>query len=147
MAERFKVEVGDIYRDKDPRIINRFVKAKSVDIRHAYVIGCTAEGKEVGRRTRISLAGLESRFERVGGSTVKADLEAAALKALRRWADAVKELKAASAALKSSTANTYPELWEREHAAVKTEAANREALLEAADSLTPLAAEEDVKHG
>jgi hypothetical protein len=65
-----------------------------------------------------------------------------ALSMLIEWADAVGKVAAASAALKRSTAGTYAELWQLEHAAFKNEAAKRDALLAAADSLRPAGAGE-----
>lgn len=91
-GNRFGVEVGDIYRDKDPRMSDRRVKVLAAEGLYARCVVCNEWGQETGKRTRISLAGLESRFERVSGSTVKADLEAAALEALREWREADREL-------------------------------------------------------
>lgn len=83
--DNFSVAVGDIYRDTDPRMSDRLVKVTAFDGRFAHVVGCSEWGQEIGRRTRISLAGLRSRFERVGGSTQQEDLERAALAALIEW--------------------------------------------------------------
>jgi hypothetical protein len=62
--------------------------------------------------------------------------QATALSALVAWREAVKAVKAATAMLQTSTANTYPELWEHEYGALKDEAVKREAVLAAADALT-----------
>jgi hypothetical protein len=70
------------------------------------------------------------------------DLERAALSALEAWDKAVTEREAATDALKEATANSYPTLWEREHAAVKDEHEKRFALRDAADSLRRARADE-----
>jgi hypothetical protein len=137
VAGRFNIEAGDIYREKDARMCGRLVKVKEIGWRHAYVVGCTAAGDETGRRTRVSLAGLESRFERVGGSTVKADLEAAALVRLGEWRDAYR----AAEALWASDGEDPPdwnERMSRAHTIMEDAAKN---LLAAADALPPREAE------
>lgn len=89
--ERFTVKLGDIFRDKDPRAEGRHLKACSVEGLYARCVNCTAEGGELpGRRTRVSLHGLETRFEKVGGSRQREDLERAALAALKEWRRAEK---------------------------------------------------------
>jgi hypothetical protein len=85
-ANNFTVRPGDIFRDRDVRMSGRHVKVISSDSRHVYVINCAADGgQSTGRKTRISLSGLETRFEKVGGSTQVADLERAVLSAAENW--------------------------------------------------------------
>lgn len=65
----------------------------------------------------------------------ESNAQVAALEALIAWREAVRELEAATAALGKATVDSYPALWEREHAAVARERAARNALRTAADSL------------
>lgn len=86
----FSVQVGDIFRDKDPRSAGRHVKVLEWDgVRFARCVTCAADGEARGSlpRTRISLYGLETRFERVGTSSQQSDLEATVVSAAKEYVD------------------------------------------------------------
>lgn len=131
------VAVGDIYRDTDPRISDRRVKVTSFDSRFAYVVGCSEWGRETGRRTRIGLAGLQSRFERVGRSTLREDLERAALTALIEWRKADRELFVAKAVYAETSVSAEPKLWLEVVRLKKVEEEKRALAMVAADAFAP----------
>lgn len=61
-----KVEVGQVYRDKDKRMSGRFLKVKTLDIRYAECVDCTSTGRELSTRKRIvSIVSLQTRFQRI----------------------------------------------------------------------------------
>lgn len=127
-----KIRVGDIFRDKDPRSSGRHVKVLAVEGRFARCANCDAYGNETGKRTRISLAGLAQKFERVGGSTLQADLERIALDALKAWR--VAELTCAE--LLKVPRECRATAWNDKYLdAIERDAAALAALRDAADAL------------
>lgn len=101
------VQPGNIYRDKDPRMDGRHLKVFEVDSRFAYCVGCAPDGRVTGKRSRVSLKGLAERFEKVGGSSQREDLERTALETLKAWRDAKHEFTR----LHDSASSLYPEGW------------------------------------
>lgn len=50
------VEVGQIWKDADKRIPDRYVKVQEIVGQHAYCSICTPDGVSLSRSTRISIA-------------------------------------------------------------------------------------------